>query len=123
MTLPRRIVGRNPAKRQKYGAQPVEIDGRRFASKKEAKRYGELKLLERAGEITGLVLQPSYRLQGPMGPLKSETGRTLSYRADFVYIDTKTNKQVIEDVKGMKTKVYLLKKAIMRGMGYEIKEI
>ncbi len=52
----------HPAKRSKYGAKPVIIDGHRFASQAEARRYGELKLLEKGGYIRRLELQPVYRI-------------------------------------------------------------
>ncbi len=85
----------------KYRAIRTEIDGIVFASKKEAARYAELKMLERSGYITQLVLQPKF-------PLLSNGQKIGSYIADFAYI-TKDSKQVIEDVKGMKTPVYRLK--------------
>ena len=104
-------------KRHKYGAIPTEVDGIRFASKKEAKRYGELKLLEKLGEIHGLVLQPRFPLLVPAvgngGPY--ERAFVGEYRADFGYCQCGRPAKcaldsVIEDVKGFKTPLYRWKK-------------
>lgn len=89
--------------RHKYRARPVTIDGIRFASKAEGKRYTELKLLERAGEIKALELQPRY-------PLNVQGTKVGEYRADFTYVETRTGKRVIEDVKGMRTPLYSWKR-------------
>jgi len=102
----------------KYGAEPVEIDGHRFPSKREGRRYGELKMLVQAGEITELELQPKYPLGLPDNPilLKSRgypNGRQAAYFADFKYTDTRTGSEVIEDVKGMDTPLSRLKRAIV----------
>lgn len=90
----------------KYGAKRTEVDGIVFASKAEARRYQELKLLEKAAAITGLVLQPRY----PLWVLNYEGVAALVgyYVADFTYWCG--GKQVIEDVKGMKTPMYRWKK-------------
>jgi hypothetical protein len=101
----------------KYGATAVTIDGIRFASKKEGKRYAELKLLAKAGEINGLEIQPALPVQSPNGTL------IFTYKADFSYW-TKGGQRVIEDVKGVRTPVYLLKKKIIEALyGFEIVEI
>ena len=90
----------------KYGAVKTTIDGITFASKAEARRYAELLLLQRAKRIHNLELQPSFDLKvvGAGGVVK--IGR---YVADFRY-DLPTGEDVIEDVKGMKTAIYKLKK-------------
>lgn len=104
------------AKKGKYGAVKTEIDGIIFDSKHEAKRYQELRLLERAGEINNLCLQVPYILID-----KSKYGRSIKYVADFVYNDR--NGLVVEDAKGMKTPVYRLKKRMMaEKYGIKIKE-
>jgi hypothetical protein len=93
--------------RSKYHAVATVVDGIRFASKAEARRYGELKLLEKAGEIRSLVLQPQYPLValnecGDATPV----GR---YVADFAYERflwpgrSKECDTVVEDVKGVIT--------------------
>lgn len=92
----------------KYRNIKTEVDGRMFDSKKEANRYIELKLLERAGEVEYLTLQPKY-----VFPIKYDSGRNITYKADFLYSD-RSGKMIVEDVKGMKTQVYKLKKAMMK---------
>lgn len=89
----------------KYRAIPTAVDGIIFASKKEAHRYGELKMLERAGIIEGLKLQPKF-------PIVIESKLVCTYIADFTYID-QMKRVVVEDVKGMKTPVYRLKKKLV----------
>ena len=89
--------------RHKYNARRTIVDGISFASAKEARRYGELKLLERAGQISELKLQVRYKLV-----------QTVTYVADFEYFDTKKKTRVTEDVKGMLTPLYKRKKKLMR---------
>ena len=106
-------------RRSKYRAIPTVIDGIRFASKAEAKRYQELRLLERAGEITALELQPRY-------PIHSHrTGeRVMVYVADFRYLAKGARVTTVEDVKGVKTPVYRLKKKFAEAeYGIQIQEI
>jgi hypothetical protein len=95
--------------KSKYRAIPTVVDGVRFHSKREAKRYGELKLLQTARIIRDLTLQPRF----PIEVNGTVVGR---YDADFRYIDCATNKSVIEDVKGMKTPVYRLKKKLVEAL-------
>lgn len=100
----------------KYKAVRTEVDGITFDSKREATRYMELMLLQRAGEIERLELQPKYDC--------IVNGRKIcTYRADFRYF-TKEN-SVVEDVKGMKTAVYRLKKKLVEALypGVTIQEI
>lgn len=91
----------------KYHAIRTEVDGITFASKAEAHRYAELKLLEKAGEIYGLVLQPKF----PLYALGYDArNRVVGYYiADFSY-QTAKGHEVIEDVKGVKTPLYRWKK-------------
>ena len=101
----------------KYGATAVVIDGIRFASKKEGKRYGELKLLAKAGEIKHLELQVKYGFH-VYGEIM------FNYVADFVYFVPETGKCVIEDVKGIRTPLYRLKKKLIEAQySFEIMEI
>jgi len=94
----------------KYHARKTTVDGITFDSRAEATRYTELKLLERAGEISSLVLQPEFELIP--GYIKNGRKiRAVKYRADFQYTD-RNGKTVIEDVKGVCTKEFLLKKKI-----------
>lgn len=98
--------------RSKYGAVKTTIDGIVFASKKEAARYQELRLLEKAGEIRELELQPRFPLlvpsRGRGGPWDRE--HIGDYVADFRYREGPRGLLRIEDVKGMKTPLYRWKK-------------
>jgi hypothetical protein len=94
-------------KRNKYGAKKTVVDGITFDSKREAKRYGELKLMERAGYIANLQLQPRYDFV--INGVKCGF-----YKADFKYSDELGVR--VEDVKGMKTPVYRLKKKLMKAL-------
>lgn len=89
-------------RRSKYGAKPTVVDGHKFPSKKEAKRYGELKLMERAGAIAGLELQPRFPIVINGEAVRYPSGVALEYRGDFKYTDTKTRRVVVEDVKGVR---------------------
>lgn len=100
-------------KRSKYNARKKIVDGITFDSTREAKRYQELKVLERCGDIAGLKLQPAFELQPRVKLTSGRIQRAINYRADFEYIDGCGN-QVVEDVKGMKTPVYLLKVKLLR---------
>ena len=104
--------------RSKYGAIRTTIDGITFASKAEARRYAELQILLKSGEITDLKLQPKYPLV--FTPRKgADPVNVGSYIADFWY--RKRNKEaVVEDVKGMLTPVYRLKKKMVEAI-YSIK--
>ena len=93
-------------RRSKYGAQAVVIDGIRFASTKEGKRYAELKLLAKAGEINGLELQPKFLFKLRGAPV-------FTYIADFSYWTHNGRDRVVEDVKGIRTPLYRLKKKII----------
>jgi len=90
----------------KWKNQPVEVDGIKFQSKKEAKRYRELKGMEHRGEIDDLVLQPQFLLQeGFVTPTGTKI-RPINYRADFMYKTTDKSgltHAVVEDVKGSKS--------------------
>ena len=100
----------------KYHARPCVVDGIRFASVKESQRYSELKLLEKAGQIRCLVLQPAYSLA--IRPLASN-GLPIScgeYRGDFQYEDVATGMKVIEDCKGIRLPLYKLKKKIVEAL-------
>ena len=102
----------------KYHAVRTTIDGITFASKKEAQRYRELKLLERAGEISNLQLQVPYIIIE-----KSKYGRAIKYVADFVYQESGKNGPTVEDTKGYRTDVYKLKKRLLaEKYSIEIKE-
>lgn len=99
--------GENPTKKSKYGNSKVEVDGIIFDSGKEAGRYCQLRLMERAGIIQDLQLQVEYELN-PGGTY------SLKYIADFVYSIVTSGEQVVEDVKGFRTKEYKKKKRLMK---------
>lgn len=100
----------------KYHAKKETIDGITFASKHEAQRYRELKLMERAKAIQDLKLQVAFPLIK-----KSKYGREIKYVSDFTYYDN--GKLIVEDAKGFKTDVYKLKKRLMAEIyGIVIKE-
>jgi len=103
--------------RAKYGAVPTLVDGLRFASKREAQRYGELKLLLRAGQIQDLECQKAYAITIDGTPCGE-------YRADFVYVDCASGEVIVEDVKGMRTPVFLLKKKLIEALyPFQIREV
>lgn len=88
----------------KYAAKPTIVDGRRFASKAEARRFCELTNLERAGIISGLTLQPRFTLI--VGGQK-----VCTYVGDFSFFES--GKYVVEDVKGYPTPEYKLKRKLL----------
>ena len=96
----------------KYGNKKVEVNGIQFDSKREARRYLDLKAMEMAGQIQNLQLQvryeliPSQRIDGKV------VERSCDYVADFTYYD-KDGWYVVEDTKGMKTKDYIIKRKLM----------
>ena len=95
----------------KYHNKKIIVDNITFDSKLEAQRYTELKLLQRNGLIKDLKLQPSYELI-PTFKKNKKTYRKACYIADFSYYDNELNKVIVEDTKGFKTDVYLLKKKL-----------
>lgn len=100
--------------KSKYGNRKTEKDGIQFASKKEADRYGELRLMELANEIVDLKRQVSY-------DLRVNGFLICRYIADFVYTDK--HGRVIEDTKGFRTQIYRIKKKLMKAChNIEIRE-
>jgi hypothetical protein len=121
----------------KYHNKKVAVGGEVFDSKKELRRYNELLLLQRAGEISDLKRQVEYELIPAQYETKeqySKSGKRLKdkrgllerrvcYVADFVY-KTKDGETVVEDTKGIKTDKYILKRKMMLFFhGIRIKEI
>jgi hypothetical protein len=109
----------------KYRAVKTQIDGLTFASKKEARRYWELSLLQKVGEIKNLETQVPFELQCGFVLPKGEKVRPIKYVADFVYVRTSDGKTVVEDTKGMKTPAYEIKKKLflrIYGQKYEFLE-
>ncbi|MBC8186482.1 DUF1064 domain-containing protein [candidate division KSB1 bacterium] len=99
------------AKPSKYHSIKTIIDGHKFDSKKEARRYSDLLLLQKSGEIKDLKLQPKYELQ-PRFIWKKKVIRPIYYVADFEYFDLIDNELVVEDTKGFQTKEYKLKRKL-----------
>ena len=107
-------------KRPKYGNKKTVVDGIEFDSLWEAKRYGQLKMLLAAKEISNLRLQVKF-------PILINGVKVCTYIADFVYIDLKKTDifgnavEVVEDAKGFETKYFKLKKKLMKAVyGVEI---
>ena len=117
----------------KYHNKKVGYNGEYFDSLKEYRRFCELSLLEKAGEITDLKRQVKFELipaQYEPGTIGARGGvkrgklleREVSYIADFVY--THREKQVVEDTKGFRTADYIIKRKLMLWVhGIRINEI
>ena len=84
---------------RKYHNKKTVADGIKFDSRLEAERYAQLKMLERAGAIRDLELQPEYELI-PSFKKDGKTWRRTVYKADFRYILAEGDRIIIEDVKG-----------------------
>lgn len=116
--------------RNKLGNKKTVIDGIIFDSMREAKRYGELKLLLRAGAISDLELQKVYELipayyeevetgevykigkkKGQKKTKQRTVEQAVTYAADFVY--KKDGETIVEDTKGFRTKDYIIKRKLM----------
>lgn len=116
-------------KKSKYGAKKITRDGVTYDSLKEYRRFCELSLLEKSGDITELRRQVTFPLiptqcEEPCAVYKKgknkgepKQGRVLerevNYIADFVYTNSLTGEVIVEDVKGFKTKDYILKRKMM----------
>lgn len=98
------------ARGSKFNAKKTVVDGIEFDSAKEAKRFTKLRALEEEGNIQGLRLQVPFELL-PSFECDGVKYRGMRYIADFVYY--RNGKQVVEDVKGVKTPEYKLKKKLM----------
>lgn len=108
--------------RSKYHARKTAVDGITFDSKREADRYVVLKGMEEDGLIEDLRRQVRYELV-PAFDVDGRHYRPVYYVADFVYMDKEAGREVVEDVKGMRTDVYKLKsKLFARRYGMNVKE-
>ena len=119
----------------KYRSRKVVYDGITFDSKKEAKRWQELNFKQKLGVISDLQRQVKYvlipaqrepnRTGSRGGKIKGKLlERECSYKADFVYHDNLTDKTVVEDAKGYRTKDYVIKRKLMlERYNIQIKEI
>lgn len=121
-----------------YNIKTRALDGTVFDSHKEARRWDELLLLQRAGKITDLQRQVKYEIipaQYETYERYSKKGqrlkdgvrlleRKVEYVADFVYTDVETGENIVEDTKGIRTKDYILKRKLMLAVhGIRIKEV
>lgn len=106
-----------PPKTNKYSNKKTTIGDIKFDSKGEANRYSELKILEDAGEIFNLQLQPRFTMI-------VEGKKVCTYVADFQYEEYGSDMPVVEDFKGMETQVFKLKKKLfmaLYGAKYELR--
>lgn len=109
----------------KYRNEICEVNGIRFDSRKEARRYEELLLQLKAGIITDLKLQHHFTLAEAFKMPDGTPVRRMEYVADFTYTDAE-GQFIIEDVKSeitRKNPVYAIKKKLMAGEGYKITEV
>jgi hypothetical protein len=132
-----RIRGELVAPKSKYGAKPMVVGGIRFDSTKEARRYCELRLLEKAGLIKDLETQPRFPIEvvqlwqdGRWMWATSQPQPDLIqcgvFTADFRYVEVEANRVVIEDVKSgpTKTTAYRLRKRLVEAIhGVTISEV
>lgn len=110
--------------KNKYGNVKTEYDGFTFDSKKEAARYAELKMLEKAGAIRGLERQVVFELQPGFRGKDRKWIKPITYVADFVYV--RDGEKIIEDVKSPATRkdaAYRLKKKMMAFREWYISEV
>lgn len=115
---------REVEKRAKYGNRKVVTEDGTFDSEKEYRRWRELQLMERAGEIHSLQRQVPYVLIPAQRDARGKViEREVRYVADFVYREY-PNTLVVEDTKGMKTKEYIIKRKLMLyRLGIRIREV
>lgn len=106
----------------KYHNKKTEVDGIVFDSKREAERYKELRLMEQAGEITGLTRQQAFTLIPAQRIGGNLVERAVVYVADFCYY--KNGEYVVEDSKGFRTPEYKIKRKLMLyTQGIRIREV
>lgn len=99
------------AKPNKYHSIKTEVDGEVLDSRREAKRWRQLKLMGKAGEVAGVARQVQFFLPGGV-----------IYKADFVLLH-RDGTFTVEDAKGVRTKEYSIKKRLMKFLGIEIVEV
>lgn len=126
--------------RNKYHSRKTVVDGITFDSGREAERYSQLRLLEKAGKISWLKLQVKFELLPAQyeytseiikrGPNKGQPKRgkciekAITYIADFVYCEN--GAMIVEDAKGCRTKDYIIKRKLFRwkfGEQYDFREV
>lgn len=103
-------------RRRKFNNIPTEVDGYKLDSKAEAKRYVELRFMEKAKRIKDLEVHPKFVIH-------VNDQKICLYEADFAYKDDKGEVHV-EDVKGCRTALFILKKKLLKAvMGLEVEEV
>lgn len=124
--------------KNKYHAKKITVDGETFDSQKEYQRWCQLRMLQKAGEIEGLQRQVTYTLIPEQREQSKDVFRrgvkagqpkpgkvlekAVTYKADFVYFER--GREVVEDVKGFKTKDYIIKrKLLLWKYGIRIREV
>lgn len=104
-------------RRNKFNAKRTFLDGYTFDSAAEARRWAALRLAEKGGLIEGLERQPAFKIE-------VNGKKVCTYKADFRYLDKQTGDIVVEDVKGVRTALYKLKKKLVEAAhGIEVQEI
>lgn len=98
-------------RRSKYGNRRVSHDGYTFDSKAERKRYDQLRLLQMAREITGLIVHPRYTILDKFTDVHGLSHREVKYIGDFEYV-TSEGERICEDVKGVETAIFKLKRKL-----------
>ena len=119
-----RQIGKQKRKQSKYRSERITIDGETFDSRREARHWAELRMLERSGEISVLRRQVGFEL---IPPQKDGSGklieRSVTYVADFDYKDGEGH-HIVEDTKGFRTKEYIIKRKLMLYVyGIRIREV
>lgn len=110
-------------KRSKYKNKKATVDNIVFDSQKEALRYCELKILEKAAQISQLRTQVVFEL-APSVVIQGRKRPPLRYVADFVFLDNGTGKYVVEDAKGYRTEGYRIKRHLLKHIhGIDIVEV
>ena len=102
-------------RRNKYNAKRTSVDGYMFDSMREAHHYGDLKLMERAGELSGIEVHPVY-------PIEINGMRICAVEADFRFVQRGTIR--VQDVKGMDTALSKIKRKLVKAIhGVEIEVV
>jgi len=104
------VVAEMAGKVNKYHNRSVVIDGLSFDSRAEAARWCELRLMERAGEISDLQVHPVYTLAEGFRNRSGQWRGPITYEADFAYVEG--GQQVVEDVKGVRTAAFQIKRKL-----------
>lgn len=108
--------------KSKYHSRKTVVDGITFDSAKEARRYRELQLMEKAGVISGLTRQQAFTLIPVQRIDGKVVERAVKYVADFCYYQD--GKYIVEDTKGFRTADYIIKRKLMLyNQGIQIKEV